>query len=188
MSKTQKKRLSEIAARLDGQEDRMQQLEEVYQTDAAHVANIRGGMSPRVFGNTRGNFVRGNFTRGNYMRGGYNNPRGGGNIRYDTQYTQQSTLPQQPEYTGMRGGGGYAANMQQNPRYPTSQVYNWRGGANNTQRNFAPRTGITDMQPKRFPAPAFPNRPDLCFYHRMFGREARKHELPCSWVFPLNNK
>ena len=36
----------------------------------------------------------------------------------------------------------------------------------------------------RFPTPAFPNRMDFCFYHRMFGKDARNHELPCAWVYP----
>ena len=78
-----------------------------------------------------------------------------------------------------------------NPRFnsvPPAQN-NFQPAANNfrgrAQSAFRGR-GNFRQQAQRFPNAVYPNRMDLCFYHRTFGREAKKHEEPCAWIFPTN--
>ena len=89
--------------------------------------------------------------------------------------------------TGMRGGSGNIANTQQhNPRF--NQAYRQETSMNTAVKNNEPRSRSLNTRPKTFPTPVYPNRMDFCFYHRVFGKDARNHELPCAWKFPPNNK
>ena len=96
-----------------------------------------------------------------------------------------------------RGRGGNFANRSPNfnPRFNTSstppqQAFRPRfpltAGQQNTRpyaQNRNPRGNLTQGA-KRFPQPVYPNRTDLCFFHRTFGKDAVKHEEPCAWIYP----
>ena len=80
-----------------------------------------------------------------------------------------------------------------NSRTPPARPFIPRGQASGVRPTFtAPRAnqmqnrqgaGYSPRQ-ARFPTPAFPNRMDLCFWHRTFGKNAVRHEQPCAWVYP----
>ena len=74
-----------------------------------------------------------------------------------------------------------------NPRFSNPANRNMQRPAPNFSRPFQPRFQNPVPQNNRFPNAVYPNRMDLCFYHRTFGREARNHELPCAWIFPAKN-
>ena len=76
-------------------------------------------------------------------------------------------------FRGSASVGPRANNIQQRP-YQNRYNFNMRNAAAQPSTSNGPR----------FPAPAYPNRADFCFYHRMFGQNARNHDLPCAWIFP----
>ena len=88
----------------------------------------------------------------------------------------------------MRGQRGlsYRPNMQQtnNPRFQPRVAGQQNGGFRGGRGSFNRINTGNLSENSKFPNPVYPNRMDFCFYHRTFGREARKHELPCAWTFP----
>ena len=94
---------------------------------------------------------------------------------------------QQVNTDRFRGRGGYIRGMQQRYTRPYMGRTETQTEINNPRRNMSAPPAIENDQTRRFPTPVFPNRPDFCFYHRMFGRAARNHELPCAWIYPANN-
>ena len=98
-----------------------------------------------------------------------------------------------PRGLGMRGlsmrgqrGLSYRPNNQQtnNPRFQPRVAGQQNGGFRGGRGSFNRINTGNLSENSKFPNPVYPNRMDFCFYHRTFGREARKHELPCAWTFP----
>ena len=176
---------------------RMQLIEQHICAEPAPVANIISNDSQRGQNNPRRFNQRGNNQRGGYIpRGGYNQ-REGYSSQTTGNYNAPSTNMQRQPFRGRYNAGRNFSTDQRESRPRTSmQQYNPRYMQQyNTQRSTTPysgqnvqRTRSEEIDLTRFPQPVFPHRMDLCFYHRVFGKDAKKHELPCQWVFPANNK
>ena len=162
------KQLTSLVTLVTQQNKRMQSIEDAVSKGTARVNNINGGAQ-----RTQGNYNRrNNYNRtGNSGRGrGYDPARNTSRVE-DTDQQASTEQQDRARYSRSRARGGY------------------RDSSAAQNRNFEQRRSSTSTGGgKRFPNPVYPDRADFCFYHRMFGRDAKNHDLPCAWVFPSKNK
>ena len=183
----QNKQLANFSSRLNQHAARMQQIEQHLNAEAASVSNITGNNNPRGMNNPRGGY---NQRGGYYPRGGYNQR---GNSMQQSSYRQ--TQPFRGRYnagqninTTEQRESRQRTNMQYNPRFQQPQTFNTQRNSVSPNRQIVQRTRSEGGNDGRFPPAVFPHRTDFCFYHRTFGKDARKHEYPCAWVFPSGNR
>ena len=114
----------------------------------------RGGFQPRGFQRGspyRGDFQRGNFQRGNFQRGNFQS----GNFTRGNFQSRGTTIQNSENRGSFTRGQAFGNNRFSNRGSPTSST--------------GSRIGY------------FRNREDFCYFHQMFGRDARNCREPCSW-------